>query len=151
MFIRHRERSLWLVALPCLAAALAGPPARADYRQKGEAPTAWDQAHYYDAAAKKYRDSYPVDPKALPWTLMWANGVQWRVLAAAAQDDPARYRPLLDAFAQGLQEYWDPQPKGSPPGFNAYCSGPGGDDKYYDDNAWLVLGYLEAYDATHDP
>ena len=150
MLCRHHRNPLWPLALLCLV-VLVGPPAHADYRKKAEEQTSWIQAHYYDAVAKKYRDSYPVDPKALPWTLMWANGVQWRVLAAAARYDPAQYRPILDDFGQGLREYWDPQPKGTPPGFNAYCSGPGGDDKYYDDNAWLVLGYLEAYEATHDP
>lgn len=136
------------VLLAALAALLPAS-ARADYRQKAEEQTDYIQTHFYDAAARKYHDTYPLDPKGLPWTVMWANGVQWRVLAAAAQEDPAKYRPVLDAFGQGLQEYWDPQSQ--PPGFNAYCSGPGGTDKYYDDNAWMVLGFLEAYDVTQDP
>ncbi len=140
-----------LAVLLCLLTALSGLPARADYRQKAEEQTDYIQSHFYDPAAKKYHDTYPVNPQGLPWTVMWGNGVQWRVLVEATQADPAKYRPVLDAFAQGLREYWDPQPKGSPPGFNAYCSGPGGDDKYYDDNAWMVLGYLEAYNVTHDP
>jgi len=151
MRVRNQKGALWLPALLCLIAVVAGLPAQANYRQKAEEQTAYIQTHFYDASAKKYRDTFPVDPKGLPWTLMWANGVQWRVLVAATRYDPATYRPLLSAYGQGLREYWDPQPKGSPPGFNAYCSGPGGDDKYYDDNAWLVLGYLEAYDTTHDP
>lgn len=125
--------------------------AQTSYRAQAEAQTDWIQAHYYDAAQAKYHDTFPVKPQGLPWTLMWANGVQIRVLAAAAQAEPAKYRPILDAFGRGLNDYWDTQPKGTPPGFNAYCSGPGGDDKYYDDNAWMVLGYLEAYNATHDP
>lgn len=136
------------VLLAALAALLPAS-ARADYRQKAEEQTDYIQTHFYDAAARKYHDTYPIDPKGLPWTVMWGNGVQWRVLAAAVQEDPAKYRPILDAFGQGLQEYWDPQ--GTPPGFNAYCSGPGGTDKYYDDNAWMVLGFLEAYDVTQDP
>jgi uncharacterized protein YyaL (SSP411 family) len=37
------------------------------------------------------------------------------------------------------------------PGYNAYCSGPNGTDKYYDDNAWMVLDFVNAYDATKDP
>ncbi len=148
----HRFRSALAVTLAGgLLAALAAmlpAPAQADYRQKAEEQTDFIQAHFYDAGAKKYHDTYPLDPKALPWAFMWANGVQWRVLAAAAQGDPAKYRSLLDAFGQGIQDYWDPQ--GKPPGFNAYCSGPGGTDKYYDDNAWMALGFLEAYDATRD-
>ena len=137
-----------LSALLSALAALAPAPARADYRRKAEEQTAFIQAHFYDPAVRKYHRTYPADPKELPWAFMWDNGVQVRVLAAAARADPAKYRPLLDAFGRGLEDYWDPQ--STPPGFNAYCSGPGGTDKYYDDNAWMVLGFLEAYGATHD-
>lgn len=147
------SRGRFLLLLPLfllpLSLALAGA-ARADYRGQAEAQTDFIQAHFFDAAQNKYHDTFPWSPKALPWAFMWANGVQWRVLTVATQADPAKYGPSLAAFGRGLNDYWDPQPKGSPPGFNAYCSGPGGDDKYYDDNAWMVLGFLEAYGATRD-
>ncbi len=142
----HHVLPLFLF-LPLLLALIAA--AQADYRRQAEAQTDFVLAHFYDAAHGKYRDTYPQVPDALPWTTMWANGVQWRALVAAAQADPAKYGQALADFGQGLREYWDPE--GPVPGFNAYCSGPGGDDKYYDDNAWLVLGFLEAYDVTRDP
>ncbi len=123
-------------------------PARADYRQKAEEATEFIQVHFYDSAAHRYRPSYPADPKALPFELMWGNGVQFTVLAAAVQADPAQYKPILDQFADGLEGYWDPSVP--VPGYNAYCSGPGGTDKYYDDNEWMVLGFAEAYQNTHD-
>jgi uncharacterized protein YyaL (SSP411 family) len=126
-------------------------PAHANYRQKAEEQTAYVQSHFYDAAAEKYHDTYPIKPKGLPWTFTWGNGVQFRVLVQAAHYDPATYQPTLEAFSNGVMDYWDNDPIGSPPGFNAYCSGPGGTDKYYDDNAWMVLGYIEAYQSTHDP
>lgn len=136
-----------LLFLPLLLALIAA--AQADYRRQAEAQTDFVLAHFYDPAHGKYRDTFPQDPQGLPWTTMWANGVQWRALVAAAQANPAKYGQVLADFGQGLREYWDPE--GPVPGFNAYCSGPGGDDKYYDDNAWLVLGFLEAYEATRDP
>lgn len=123
--------------------------ARADYRQKAEEATEFIQSHFYDSTAHRYRPSYPADPKALPYELMWGNGVQFTVLAAAAQADPAKYRPILAEFADGLAGYWDPSVP--VPGYNAYCSGPGGTDKYYDDNEWMVLGFAEAYQNTQDP
>ncbi len=53
------------------------------------------------------------------------------------------------AFAQGLKKYWD---EDAPvPGFDAYFASREHDDKYYDDNAWLVLGFVEAYEVTRDP
>ena len=45
--------------------------------------------------------------------------------------------------------YWDPA--APVPGYNAWCSGPGGTDKYYDDNAWVAMDFVEAYKSTHDP
>jgi len=136
--------------LSLLGVALA-PPASADYRQKAEAQTDYIQAHFYDAAAARYHSHSPDKPGDLPFAFMWDNGVQFRDLVDAARYDPVKYKPLVAPYAVSLMKnYWDPTPKGSPPGFNAYCSGPGGDDKYYDDNAWMVLGFVEAYDLTHD-
>ena len=108
------------------------------------------QSHFYDATTHRYHSRWPDDPKGLPYAFMWDNGVQWRALVDAARYQPAQYQPLLESYGDALRQgYWDPQ--GAVPGFNAYCSGPGGDDKYYDDNAWMVLGFLEAYAQTHQP
>ena len=140
-----------IAAVLSLLGATLAPPASADYRQKAEAQMEYIQTHFYDASASRYHGRSPDKPGGLPYAFMWDNGVQIRALVDAARYEPARYKPLLTTFGAGLRQYyWDTQPKGSPPGFNAYCSGPGGDDKYYDDNAWLVLGFVEAYDLTHE-
>ncbi len=144
-------RLLLLAACLLLGAAL---PALAEtsrsYRQKAETQMDYIQAHFYEAKSGRYRAEFPDKPGGLPYSFMWENGVQIRALVDAARYDPAKYTPLLNAFADGLEKhYWDPV--GPNPGFNAYCSGPGGDDKYYDDNAWLVLGFEEAYQLTKDP
>ncbi len=141
--------ALALSACLLLSAAL---PALADsksYRQKAEAQMDYIQSHFYEAKASRYHGKSPDKPGGLTYSLMWENGVQIRALVDAMRYDPAKYGPILDRFAEGLQKYyWDPV--GANPGFNAYCSGPGGDDKYYDDNAWLVLGFEEAYQQTKD-
>jgi uncharacterized protein YyaL (SSP411 family) len=144
-------KSILRQGLACAALGLLSVTAHAGYREKAEAQTAFIQDHFWDPQAKMYRDAFPPKPGGLPFTTMWPNGVEWTVLVSATKYDPAQYRPFLYAFREGMAKYWDSQPKGSPPGFNAYCSGPGGTDKYYDDNAWLALGFVEAYDVTHDP
>ena len=125
-------------------------PVLADYQKKAEEATDYIQIHFYDAAAKRYRPSFPVNPKALPYDFMWANGVQYSAVIAAARWNPVNYRKILYDFSDGMESgYWDPQ--ALVPGFNAYCSGPGGTDKYYDDNAWLAISFAEAYKNTKDP
>lgn len=130
-----------------LALALVSP-ASANYQQKAEEQTDYLQKTFYVSSAKRYRPSYPVNPKELPYDFMWGNGVQFSALVGAVRHNPARYKSVLYDFREGLQTYWDPE--APVPGFNAYCSGPGGMDKYYDDNEWLVLGFTEAYEITRD-
>ena len=144
---RNSLLRLGAVCAGALTVTLAlAPAARADYRQKAETQTDWIQAHFYDADAGLYREKFPADPKGLPYDTMWSNGVQFSALVGATRYEPAKYRPILDKFASGLRRYWD---KDAPiPGFDAWFSSPDGDDKYYDDNAWLVLAFNEASNVT---
>ena len=131
-------------------AATAGDTQKpAGYKQKAEEETDFIQAHFWDAAVKRYRPTYPVVPGQLQYDVMWGNGVQFSALAGAEREDPAKYRQPLSNFADGLSAYWDPT--APVPCYQAYCSGPGSDDKYYDDNEWMVLGFTEAYQNTGDP
>ena len=132
-----------------LASALSLSPARANYRAKAEAQTQWIQTNLYDEKAGLYRAAFPADPKALPYDFMWANGVQFSALVGATRHNPTKYRPILDAFTKGLERYWDKD--AAIPGFDAYFASKNDDDKYYDDNQWLVIGFAEAYALTRDP
>jgi uncharacterized protein YyaL (SSP411 family) len=137
------KKPLALLALLC---GVVARTAHARYLDKAAAVTDYIQREFYDEKAGLYRASSPPDPKALPYDFMWANGVQFSALVGATKHRPQRYRPILEAFTKGLRRYWDEQ--APVPGFDAYFSSPEGDDKYYDDNAWLVLGFVEAYHVT---
>ncbi|RYX85527.1 hypothetical protein EON83_06075 [bacterium] len=129
-------------------ALLAGvPQARANYRTKAIELTNAIQRDFYVQNEGIYHGEIPVNAK-LPYEVMWGNGVQFSVLAAAARYEPDSFKKPFYEFTKGLERYWD---KDAPvPGFDAYFSSRDGDDKYYDDNAWLVLGFCEAYRNTKD-
>ncbi len=118
------------------------------YRRKAEEVTAFIQTNLWDADAKRYHPAVPRDPKALPYDFMWANGVQFSALVGALRYDRRKYRPIVDAFFEGLNRYWDS--RAAIPGYDAYFSNPGSSDKYYDDNAWMVLTFTEAYARTKE-
>lgn len=127
-------------------------PAEANYREKAVESTEFIQRTMFDEKQGLYHPSIPLNPRALPYEFMWGNGIQFTVLTAAAKQDPERYRPVLDAFYNGLEKYWDVNPAPfDVEGYDAYFASPEGNDKYYDDNAWLVLGHAEAYRVTKDP
>src|SRR5207253_3217452 len=59
------------------------------------------------------------------------------------------YAPVVARFFKSLDGYWDTLD--SPPGYEPSPTVGGGHDKYYDDNAWMVLTYCEAFEMTKDP
>jgi hypothetical protein len=72
---------------------------------------------------------------------VWPASTQFRVLNTLAQLDPANHTSSLGLFANELHNaYWN----------NGYRSGAGGGDRFYDDNAHLVVAYVEAYRLTNN-
>lgn len=101
------------------------------------------QKTYYDAQTGLYAHSLTNrDPDA-----MWGNGVMFSALVAAARHEPRVYRPILSHFFDSFEPYWDKQAK--VPGYEP-CATQGGNDKYYDDNEWMVITLLEAYELTRE-
>lgn len=87
-------------------------------------------------------------PPHAPVAMMWDAGVQLSALAAAAHLEPARYRDRLRAYIDALGSYWtDANHIG---GYDVQ-PGPKPNDRYYDDNAWIVLALAEAHEVTRDP
>lgn len=93
-------------------------------------------------------EARPNTPVSSGPAVMWDCGVQLSALAAAAKLDPAHYRSRLRAYIDGMNSYWT-----NAKGIGGYDvqPNPGGSDRYYDDNAWIVLALAEAYEVTHDP
>lgn len=80
----------------------------------------------------------------------WATGIHLEAVAQAAAVDPKVYVPAFRRCAKGLARYWY-----TARGFGAYGVSPAWrshhPERYYDDNAWIALGFISAYQATHDP
>jgi len=116
------------------------------YRRYAEATQDYVQGRLWDPKAGRYRPSDPPKPGALPYDFMWGNGVAFSALVGGTKLDPAKYKTLVRAFFDGLEKYWD---RDAPiPGYDAYFASPTGDDKYYDDNAWMAITFGEAFEIT---
>jgi uncharacterized protein YyaL (SSP411 family) len=102
------------------------------------------QKHYWDPTTGLYAHS--LDDRRPD--AMWGNGVMFSALVAAAKHDPRVYHPILSRFFDSLERYWDIEAK--PPGYEPWPTHGGGNDKYYDDNEWMVLTFLDAYELTRE-
>ncbi len=137
-------------AVPIAAASAVSTPAPAAvdpglYGKRAREVMAEIQKTFYDARtglyAKSTTDTHP--------DFMWGNGVMFSAVVAAARLEPGKYKPVMEKFFTALDGYWDTKAK--VPGYEPGPTGGNGHDKYYDDNAWMVLTFLEAYELTHRP
>jgi hypothetical protein len=73
---------------------------------------------------------------------VWPASTQFRVFNSLVQIQPATYASTLSQFSDQLRAaYWNA----------GYQSGAGGGDRFYDDNAHVVVALAEAYRLTNDP
>ncbi|WP_052572781.1 glycoside hydrolase family 76 protein [Haloferula sp. BvORR071] len=80
-------------------------------------------------------------------SFMWGVGVQLSAMAAAAKAEPDKYLEPLKNYADAIQVYW--LKHDGIEGFDVQ-PGPKASDRYYDDNAWLVLALAEVFEVTKD-
>ena len=137
-------------AAPAVATPASSAPASAVvdpglYGKRAREVMAEIQKTFYDTRtglyAKSTTDTHP--------DFMWGNGVMFSAVVAAARLEPGHYRPVMEKFFAALDGYWDTKAK--VPGYEPGQTSGNGHDKYYDDNAWMVITFLEAYELTHRP
>lgn len=116
--------------------------AAVSFAEAARAVTASIQKAYYNEGTGLYAQSLT---KREP-EFMWGNGVMFSALAAAARNEPAEYRPVMDKFFTAMNRYWDAKSKVH--GYEPAPTSGNGHDKYYDDNQWMVITFMEAYDVT---
>ncbi|MBD3174702.1 MAG: hypothetical protein GF320_05960 [Armatimonadia bacterium] len=87
--------------------------------------------------ADKMTDDGPSGP-----AFMWGCGVMLSALNGAAAVDPS-YRPWLVEYVHALERYWSEE--GPVPGLDVLPT-PKPVDRYYDDNAWVVIALVESAD-----
>jgi uncharacterized protein YyaL (SSP411 family) len=73
---------------------------------------------------------------------VWPASTQFRVFNSLVEHHPETFTATLRQFSDELRSaYWN----------NGYRSGAGGGDRFYDDNAHLVVALAEAHELTGDP
>jgi rhamnogalacturonyl hydrolase YesR len=131
-----RLAALLLVPALLLSAA-AAPPA---HLERATEVMESIQENFFDLKSGLYAaKSGGKDPD-----MIWGSGVMFSAVVGAARHDK-KYRPVMRKFFDAMDAYWDVKVK--IPGYEPART-QGGNDKYYDDNAWMVLTFLEAYELT---
>lgn len=125
-------------------AATAAPDAVPNSLAMAQEVTADIHAKFWMPDRSLYRSKAGTDDPEM----VWGCSVLFSMLVAAARQAPRIYQRDLLRFFDGLERYWDTAVK--IPGYEPCPTKGGGNDKYYDDNAWMVLTFAEAYKLTGD-
>lgn len=129
-----------LSAMVYLAASQSSWP-RGDQMEKELLATL--DKHFYNAQTKTWKEMAGKPEHVF----LWGYTVLMSTFAIGAKVDPATYKPRMEAAFEGLESYWT---KKAPGGY-AVLPGQGRNpDRYYDDNAWVGLAAMEAFDVTKE-
>ena len=132
-----------------LALALAmnvQPTQTAELRKRGLEVLEQIRREYYMPETKLYADSISIDGKKDHPAFNWGVGVMLSALNAAAKVNP-KYKSWLREYANASRVYWND--KGPVAGYDVLPA-PKPVDRYYDDNAWMVLALVETYEILGD-
>ncbi len=105
------------------------------------------QQYIQDTFWNKKSDLYAGRAEKPDPDFVWGGGVAFSALVGASRHDKS-WQPLMRKYFEGLNRYWDDKVK--IPGYEPSPTAGNGNDKYYDDNAWMVLTFIEARDLTKD-
>lgn len=108
------------------------------------------QMSFFVSEYNLFREHDTLLPEDKAFAELWPySGVISAVNALNKLPDGERYRDDLVRVLDGLEQYFDGQ--ASIPGYDSYVREFGGGQKYYDDNEWLGLDFIEAYRTLGDP
>lgn len=132
-----------MVAFAC-ALVLMSPDL---FKQRGLETLEVIRQHYYMPEERLYADAYEVGKPHTQVAFNWGVGVQIPAMCAAADLDQA-WKPRLREYVDRAYSYWNNT--GPVAGFDV-LPGLGRPDRYYDDNAWMVMALVEASETLKDP
>ncbi len=113
-----------------------------------EAVLAWEKVDrdFFDSSTGLYREFYSTNLKEKDPAFNWTVGVTLSALNGIAQSD-LKARTQLAEYLKKVDLYWNSS--GPVAGFDVLPNAKGV-DRYYDDNAWMVLALLESYEILKD-
>ncbi len=145
--------TLLAFALAVPAASSAAPTSSKTYLSLAQQGIADVRAHWWNADAGWYNDTYNGQPPSMPLARLWSAYPLFETLVGIelAQPTASNKAALLSFADQAAKLYWNPNVK--PYGGYGYYPGmvSAQANVYYDDSGWWGLSFIDAYQASHDP
>ncbi len=103
--------------------------------------------HFYDSSKQLFIEKTVLKPDERPYAYLWP--VCALVQAANEMEVLDQTKSLLPPVVKVIDKYYSPG-KAPHPGYDSYVVSEGGGDRFYDDNQWIGIAYLDAYTRKKD-
>lgn len=102
--------------------------------------------YFYDTSAKLFREHNPMRSNDKPHSYLWPLCALIQAANEMEQLQPEKkYMPQV---MEAIDQYRST--RAPRPGYDSYVVREGGGDRFYDDNQWIGLAYMDAYRRTGD-
>ena len=104
-------------------------------------------SHFYDSSKGLFIEKTVLKADEKPYAYLWPVCALVQAANEMEAKDPAKN--YLEPVARVIDKYYSAQ-KPPHPGYDSYIVEYGGGDRFYDDNQWIGITYLDAYGRTKD-
>ncbi|WP_196989128.1 glycoside hydrolase family 76 protein [Panacibacter microcysteis] len=101
-------------------------------------------AHFYDAAKGLYYEHYPKKANDKLHSYMWPLCAL--VQAANEQEAIMQDNDAMEPVVRAIEQYYNTDAPAN--GYQAYVTAEEHDSRFYDDNQWIAIACLDAYNRT---
>ena len=102
--------------------------------------------HFIDEATGYYKEKTALKPDEKPYSYLWP--LCGLIQAANEVEAVTGKRKYFDSVLQSIQAYYDPSAPAA--SYGSYIVKEKKDDRFYDDNQWIGIACLDAYERTRD-
>jgi predicted alpha-1,6-mannanase (GH76 family) len=124
-----------------MATAQAGKP---DYTVRISIIKKNIRQYFFDSSKNYYREIIEPRPKDNPFSHLWP--LCGLIQAANEYESLSANHSMIDDVLQNIQDYYDPAAPA--PGYAAYIVKEKKDSRFYDDNQWIGIACMDAYERT---
>ena len=100
--------------------------------------------YFIDEATGYYKEKTVIKPDDKPYSYLWP--LCGLIQAANEVEAYTKTPGFFDSVLQSIQVYYDPSDPA--PGYGSYIVKEKKDDRFYDDNQWIGIACLDAYERT---
>ncbi|MBC7849530.1 MAG: glycoside hydrolase family 88 protein [Chitinophagaceae bacterium] len=102
---------------------------------------------FYDSSKKLFTEKTILKEDERPYSYLWPLCAF--IQAANEMEAVSPSRIVMKPVIEVINKYYSPK-KAPHPGYDSYPVPLGGGDRFYDDNQWIGIAYIDAYHRTKD-